>query len=71
VVSVWFWDGLEIVKWFGDGLRVVGVGWGWFGAGLALVWGSGGRAMGRRNLGNNPGRATKPLASCIDKNRFC
>ena len=28
MVSVWFWDGLEIVGWFGDGLGVVG---GWFG----------------------------------------
>ena len=46
MVSVWFWDGLEIVGWFGDGLGVVG-GWlvmvlGWFGAGLGLVCGSGG-----------------------------
>ena len=43
MVSVWFWDGLEIVGWFGDGLGVVGgwfwVVWGWFGAGLGLVWG--------------------------------
>ena len=39
--SVWFWDGLEIVGWCGDGLGVVGkslgVVWGWFGAGLGLV----------------------------------
>ena len=27
MVSVWFWDGLEIVGWFGDAL---GSGWGWF-----------------------------------------
>ena len=39
MVSVWFWDGLEIVGWFRDGLGVVGewldVVWGWFG----IVWG--------------------------------
>ena len=40
MVSVWFWDGLEIVGWFGDGLEVVG-------GGLGLLWGSGGGAMGR------------------------
>ena len=46
MVSVWFWDGLEIVGWFGDGLGVVakwlGMVWDWFGAGLGLVWGGGG-----------------------------
>ena len=35
MVSVWFWDGLDIVGWFGDGLGVVGgwlgAAWGWFG----------------------------------------
>ena len=52
MVSVWFWDGLEIVGWFGDGLGVVGrwlgVVWGWFGVGLGVVgrwlgviWGAG------------------------------
>ena len=43
MVSVWFWDGLEIVGWFRIGWGVVGewVGlvWGWFGAALGLVWG--------------------------------
>jgi hypothetical protein len=43
MVSVWCWDGLEIVGWFMDGLGMV-EGWlgmvcGWFGAGLGLVWG--------------------------------
>ena len=40
-----FLYGLEIVKWFGDGLGVVGtwlgVVWGWFGAGLGEWWGGG------------------------------
>ena len=42
MVSVWLWDGLEIVRWFGDGLGVVGgwlgVVWRWFGAGLGEWW---------------------------------
>ena len=50
MVSVWFWDGLEIVGWFGDGLGVVGrwlgVVWAWFGPGLGLVGGSGGGGNG-------------------------
>ena len=47
MVSVWFWYGLEIVGWFGDGLGVVGkwlgVVWVWFGAGLEVSWGAMGR----------------------------
>ena len=43
MVWVWFWNGLEIVGWFGYGLGVVGVWlevvWDWFGAGLGVVWG--------------------------------
>ena len=36
MVSVWFWDGLEIVGWFGDGLGVVGRWLGVVWAGLGL-----------------------------------
>ena len=50
MISVWFWAGLEVMGWFGDGLGVVGgwLGgvWGWFGAGLGLVLGSGGGQWG-------------------------
>ena len=46
MVSVWFWDGLDIVGWFGDGLGVVGCGWEWFGDGLGLAWGWFGTGLG-------------------------
>ena len=55
MVSVWFWDGLEIVEWFGDGLGVVGgwlgLAWGRFGAGLKLVWGWFGGVVGGQRDG--------------------
>ena len=38
MVSVWFWDGLEVVGWFRDGLGVVGRWGGVVGDGLGLVW---------------------------------
>jgi hypothetical protein len=51
MVSVWFWDGLEIVGWFGHGLEVVGNGlgwfWGWFVAGLGEGWGGNGTVKSR------------------------
>ena len=47
MVSVWFWDGLEIVEWFGDGLGVVGkwlgVVWAWFGCDWDVFGGCWGR----------------------------
>ena len=46
MVSVRFWDGLEIVGWYGDGLKVVegwlGMVWGWFGASSGSGWGGSG-----------------------------
>ena len=45
MVSVWFWDGLEVVGWFRDGLGGGWDAWGWFGADLGLVWGRFGREL--------------------------
>ena len=42
MVLVWFWNGLEIVRWFGDGWRWFGLVW----DGLGLVWGTFGRFLG-------------------------
>ena len=45
MVLVLFWDGLEIVTWFGDGLGVVG-------GRLEVVWGLFGPSLGERRVGN-------------------
>ena len=39
MLSVWFWDDLEIVGWFGDGLGELGGSWGVVGGGSGGLWG--------------------------------